>query len=42
MLIPLESIGFKIIKEDIKELKREYFKDYRGNVFIEMQLDNFI
>lgn len=42
-LLSYENIGFKVILEkDIRNIKREYFKNYRKQVFVELEYDDFI
>ncbi len=37
------SIGFEIlIAEDIRQIKKEYFNNYREAYFIELKNDNFL
>lgn len=43
LLLPFNDIGFKIIyKNQVREVKKEYFKDYIQDEFIEFKCDNFI
>ncbi|MCT4566492.1 MAG: hypothetical protein N4A68_19535 [Maledivibacter sp.] len=43
LVTSFNNIGFKIIyKNQIREVKKEYFKDYIQDEFIEFKCDNFI
>lgn len=42
-LLSYENIGFKVIVEkDIRNIKKEYFKNYRKQIFVELEYDDFI
>lgn len=42
-LLSYENIGFKVILEkDIRNIKKEYFKNYRKQIFVELEYDDFI
>lgn len=42
-LLLYENIGFKVILEkDIRNIKKEYFKNYRKQIFVELKYDDFI
>lgn len=42
-LLSFENIGFKVILEkDIRNIKKEYFKNYRNQIFVELEYDDFI
>ncbi|MHC1748027.1 MAG: hypothetical protein AB9856_06500 [Cellulosilyticaceae bacterium] len=42
-LLSYENIGFKVIVEkDIRNIKKGYFKNYRKQIFIELEYDDFI
>lgn len=42
-LLFYENIGFEVILEkDIRNIKKEYFKNYRKQIFVELKYDDFI